>query len=42
MKRIHEMKPNKSLKGCVIIRVTAAYDVSRGKHAGELIAGDPV
>lgn len=41
-RKLHESKPSKSLKGCVIIRVTAAYNASRGKHAGERIAGESV
>jgi predicted pyridoxine 5'-phosphate oxidase superfamily flavin-nucleotide-binding protein len=42
LRRLRESKPKKNFKGCVIIRVTAAYHASRGKHAGELMAGEPV
>ncbi len=40
--RFHEKKPEKDLKGCVVVEVVAVYDAKRGKTAGDLLAGERV
>jgi hypothetical protein len=40
--KLREKSPEKSLLGCVVVRLTAICLASRGKRAGELIAGEPV
>ena len=37
--RLHEKKPGKDFKGCVVVEVVAVYDAKRGKTAGDLLTG---
>jgi predicted pyridoxine 5'-phosphate oxidase superfamily flavin-nucleotide-binding protein len=37
--RLHRKKPEKDFKGVVVVKVTEVYIATRGKRAGEKIAG---